>query len=108
RGREGFLVELPGLQAAEALAVKQRIQTLGRLEMRIVVMPKYTVKDPATGKDTIERTFDIEKEKQLLNEWLNKENNKQRVKAEPVAISIYNHRERSRTHGRPNLYREAA
>ncbi len=93
RGTDGFSVELPGMSAAESLAVKQRIQNLGRLEMRIV----------ALEKGAAPKGFDLEKEKQLLNEWLNKDGNKDRVKEEPSAINIYNHRPRTPENGSPHL-----
>src|SRR5690606_7446993 len=98
RGTDGFLVELPGMSAAEALAVKQRIQTLGRLEMRIVATPRYTVTDPETGAE-VERTFDLPRERQLLEEWLNKDGNRDRVREDPTAIKVYNNRERTGDNG---------
>jgi len=102
RGNNGFLVELPGMSTAEALAVKQRIQNLGRLEMRVVATPEYEIDVPGTT-ETLHRTFDLAKERQLLDEWLNKDGNKARVQADPTAISIYNSRARTGDNGSEHL-----
>ncbi|MEZ5964911.1 MAG: protein translocase subunit SecD [Planctomycetota bacterium] len=100
RGNNGFLVELPGMSTAEALAVKQRIQNLGRLEMRVVATPTYEVK--VNGED-VERQLDLAKEKQLLQDWLGKDDNKARVQADPSAINLYNNRARTGDNGSPHL-----
>lgn len=81
RGSNGFIVELPGMAEAEALAVQQRIETLGRLEMRVLATSDYRERGA---------TFEIETEKRLVREWLDKDGNRDRVRAEPLAINLYN------------------
>src|SRR5690606_14138237 len=77
--------------------------TLGRLEMRIVATPRYTVTDPETGAE-VERTFDLPRERQLLEERLNKVGNRDRVREDPTAIKVYNNRERTGDNGSPHLH----
>ncbi len=98
RGSNGFIVELPGLAEAEALAVQQRIETLGRLEMRVLATPDYRERGAS---------FDLEAEKRQVREWLDKEGNRDRVRAEPLAINLYNN-PRPHLHWLPALIRTKA
>lgn len=98
RGSNGFIVELPGMAEAEALAVQQRIETLGRLEMRVLALSDYRERGA---------TFEIENEKRLVREWLDKDGNRDRVRAEPLAINIYNNT-RKELHWYPSVIRVKA
>ena len=98
RGSNGFIVELPGMAEAEALAVQQRIETLGRLEMRVLATSDYRERGA---------TFEIENEKRLVGEWLDKDGNRDRVRAEPLAINLYNNT-RKELHWYPSVIRVKA
>ena len=61
RGENGFLIELPDVGETEAEIIKRQIETLGRLEMRLVAVEDY-------NENGI--SFDLPKEKERLEAWL--------------------------------------
>ncbi|MEC7583215.1 MAG: protein translocase subunit SecD [Planctomycetota bacterium] len=63
RGATGILIELPWYnETTELERTKQRISSLGKLEMRIVAGPSYAENNV---------TFDLAEEKKRLEAWLN-------------------------------------
>lgn len=61
RGENGFLIELPDVGETEAEIIKRQIETLGRLEMRLVAVEDYNQNGVS---------FDLPKEKERLEAWL--------------------------------------
>ncbi|MEO0480754.1 MAG: protein translocase subunit SecD [Planctomycetota bacterium] len=90
RGESGILVELPQRDEAEARAIESRIQTLGRLEFRMVAKSNYNVVEDEGTPD--ERTIRLElaSEKAELESWLNEGDNLQQVLEEPTRIRNFN------------------
>src|SRR5262249_17472877 len=78
RGDNGFLLDLPWAEKDRLEIVKQRISSLGKLEMGVVATEDY-VDDKGTGVQ-----FDLGKEKQRLQQWLDT-GGKQRVLADSLA-----------------------
>lgn len=82
RGESGVLVELPASRDnAEKDAIIQRILTLGRLEERVVARDDYSSKNGTK--------FELSKEKERLQKWLDKDNNREMVTKDPEKISFY-------------------
>jgi len=81
RGDAGILVELPATRdTAEKDAIVQRILTLGRLEERVVARDDYSKKGVK---------FELTKEKERLEKWLDKDTNREILGRDPLKISLY-------------------
>ncbi|MEZ5990070.1 MAG: protein translocase subunit SecD [Planctomycetota bacterium] len=81
-GSSQILIELPGTQQEELAQIQDRIEKLGRLEMRIVAEEK----NKQSGK--LEWEYDRQVEEQRLLAWLDK--NKALVDEDPLQIEKYN------------------
>src|SRR5689334_16143653 len=62
RGSNGILIELPTMEETQLQVIEERIQSLGKLEMRIVATD-----DPPENATK----FNIAEEKRRLEKWLN-------------------------------------
>jgi SecD/SecF fusion protein len=82
RGESGILIELPDVGETEAAILKRQIETLGRLEMRLVASADYNEGGVR---------FDLEGEKRRLEAWLNEGTNRALVSEHPERIDLFNH-----------------
>ncbi|GAB4144684.1 MAG: hypothetical protein Fur0037_12510 [Planctomycetota bacterium] len=83
-GKYGIIIELPYLPPAELAAAKERISSLGKLEMRVVATDDYL--DEKNGN---KKLFDLAAEKKRLEDWL-KNGGKQLLKNDWKAIDHFN------------------
>ena len=81
RGADGMLVELPEMTEEAAALIQERIETLGKLEMRIVADGSYSKNDVS---------FEIPDEKKRLTDWLDKDENRALVAEDPSKILLFN------------------
>lgn len=85
QGKYGILIELPYMQEAELQAAKQRISSLGKLEMRIVATDEYVI---GSG-DAKQTPFKMADERKRLEDWL-KNGGKELVLKDWKAIDNFN------------------
>ncbi|MBK8976422.1 MAG: protein translocase subunit SecD [Planctomycetes bacterium] len=81
RGEAGILIELPEIGEEDARLIQSRIESLGRLEFRMVAYQGY-------DKDGV--TFDLADESQRLKTWLEEPTHRDLVREDPQAISVFN------------------
>src|SRR5262249_29679162 len=65
RGHNGILIELPWADQDTLEQIKERVSSLGKLEMRVVADELYQGKNEDQGVQ-----FDLQKEKLQLQKWL--------------------------------------
>src|SRR5258705_9800612 len=65
RGHNGILIELPWADKDTLDQIKERVSSLGKLEMRVAADELYQGSDDDAGVH-----FDLQKEKQQLQKWL--------------------------------------
>ncbi len=81
-GDTGILIELPFFEdPLELKRVRERVNNLGKLEMRMVADQDYV-------KDLVR--FNMKAEQQRLQAWLQNPENKKRVTEDPREIKIFN------------------
>jgi preprotein translocase subunit SecD len=83
-GKYGIIIELPYLPPADLIAARERISSLGKLEMRVVATDDYL-----DAKDNNKKVFNLAQEKQRLEAWL-KGGGKALLKDDWKAIDNYN------------------
>jgi SecD/SecF fusion protein len=83
RGETGIGIDLPKLTDAESATVEAQIQSLGRLEFRMVAGSRY-------NKDGV--SFNLQAERQALEAWLNANDGDRRklVAKDPQAVNEFN------------------
>lgn len=81
RGVDGIYIALPGLNEQEAEEVERKITRLGTLRMQVCAYDNH----PKTGV----KQFDLQQEKTRLENWIKKDDNKQRLLKDPLAIDAY-------------------
>ena len=82
RGEIGILIELPKLTEAESRTIESQIQSLGRLEFRILASGQYS----ANGV-----SFNVPQERTLLTNWLSANDGEKRklVAKDPLTVNTY-------------------
>ena len=81
RGSTGILIELPWFnETTELERTKQRISSLGKLEMRVVAGPSYAENNVS---------FDLDEERKRLETWLNS-GGRELVQQDPANIERFN------------------
>lgn len=81
RGEFGVLIELPDVGETEAEIIKRQIETLGRLEMRLLATPEYNEEGVR---------FELDDEKKRLEDWLALEGNMDMVREFPERVDVFN------------------
>jgi SecD/SecF fusion protein len=83
RGDRDVMIELPHVTAAEAQAIQRRVETLGRLEMRVLADGDY-------NEGGVK--FDLTKEQEKLTKWLDADGGKNRelLRGDPHLIRLFN------------------
>ncbi|MFO1051305.1 MAG: protein translocase subunit SecD [Planctomycetota bacterium] len=86
RGLWGILIELPKLTEAESATVENQIQSLGRLEFRMLAYDQYVNQEHPDVK------FNVRQERTRLEDWLKADDfaNRKLVEKDPQAINEFN------------------
>ena len=87
RGDTGILIELPYMEGATLDDVIKRIESLGKLEMRMLAIDSRNNEPTEEGTP---RTFNLTEEERRLNAWLGQQDNRAKVTENPREVDLFN------------------